>query len=57
MIDYIRLKAEVQELESKQLDWTRRLEIAELEEKQNKSQRSNTQMSVGNGSTRQKIMT
>ena len=49
VIDYIRLKAEVSELESKQLDWTRRLEIAELEEKQ--AMRNSAQM------TRQKIIT
>ena len=37
VIDYIRLKAEVSELESKQLDWVRRLEIADLEEKKRTS--------------------
>ena len=50
VIDYIRLKAEVSELENKQLDWVRRLEIAELEEK--KRRITTAQASSANASQR-----
>ena len=47
VIDYIRLKAEVSELESKQLDWMRRLEIAGLEEKRARSSTQKSRTTAG----------